>query len=744
MKNLHAAALAICAFFTGSGLAQQSAAPSADRNFTSAAPSQINSPAAQSIEAAESQIEANPKRVQAYNDLAQAYLRRARETADTRYLKNADDALTRGLAIDPGDFQLQKTQVALMLCRHEYAEAKEKATALNHRWRDDVSTYGYMAEADIALGNYADAETNTQWMLNMLPNNIPALMLGARLRMIYGEPDGAIDFLNLAYTETSPAEVEELAWIANQIAVIEIDEGKLDAAAAALERAEQNFPHYAYTLENRSRMRLAQHRPAEAAKIDSYPSPATERPSVATPPQEAMPGQLPSSESEIASRANKATHESLPTAAWTGFAPVDATLLTPRATETERTIRSAQAMVARNDKDAQSYAALGAAYFQRARETGDVSDYELADQALTKSLDLDSADFPAAAAYATMAEVCMGEHRFTDALTYAQKALSLGSGDVSPFAIVGDAYADMGEYDKARAAYARLTPPEMTLSPRAAYARDSRLSYLQFIAGDAQGAIRLMKVAVAEGSEAEIPSENLAWLYFELGEYSSQAGDAAAADTAYLTALKIHPGDYRALAGLARLRANHGRYAEAIELYRHAIAVVPMPIFVTELGDLYAKAGNSAEARKQFQLVEYIGQLGRINQVLHNRDLALYYADHDTKLSEALSLAQREFEVRHDIYTWDALAWALYKNGKYAEAAKASENALKFGTPDALLLYHAGVIAEAAGDKGTASVDFKKALEINPNFHVVYAGLARQQIARLDAGASESAVNHGS
>ena len=43
----------------------------------------------------------------------------------------------------------------------------------------------------------------------------------------------------------------------------------------------------------------------------------------------------------------------------------------------------------------------------------------------------------------------MGEHRFADALSYAQKALSLGTGDVSPFAIVGDAYADMGEYEKA-------------------------------------------------------------------------------------------------------------------------------------------------------------------------------------------------------------------------------------------------------------------------------------------------------
>jgi tetratricopeptide (TPR) repeat protein len=332
-----------------------------------------------------------------------------------------------------------------------------------------------------------------------------------------------------------------------------------------------------------------------------------------------------------------------------------------------------------------------------------------------------------------MAEVCMGEHRFTDALSYAQKALSLGTGDVSPFAIVGDAYADMGEYNKAADAYGRLTPRDMTLSPRAAYARDSRLSYLKFIASDTPAAITLMKTAVEEGVEAQLPSENLAWLYYELGEYESQAGDAASADAAYLAALNTHPGDYRALAGLAKLRANHGRYAEAIMLYQKAIAIVPMPIFIADLGDLYEKSGNQSEAEKQYALVEYIGLLGHINKVLHNRDLAIFYADHDMKLSEALELAQKELEVRHDVYTWDAVAWAFYKNGKLAEAAKASEKAMQFGTRDSLLLFHAGMIAEALGQRERARSELEEALRINPRFHPIYADRAQQRLAALEA-----------
>ena len=76
-------------------------------------------------------------------------------------------------------------------------------------------TYGYIAEADIALGNYPEAEENAQWMLNMRPNNIPGLLIGAELRTLYGDAHGAIEFLNLAYSETSPTEVEDLAWILN-------------------------------------------------------------------------------------------------------------------------------------------------------------------------------------------------------------------------------------------------------------------------------------------------------------------------------------------------------------------------------------------------------------------------------------------------------------------------------------------------------------------------------------------------
>jgi len=893
MRFPQATILILGASLSGLGLAQQTAVP---------APAQQESPAQQRISAAQLQIKNDPKKVQAYNELALGLIRRTRETADRSYLQDADAALAQGLRLASDDFQLQRTQVALMLSRHEFAQAKERASALHHRTPDDVMTYGYLAEAQIALGNYAEAEANVQWMLNLRANNTPALLIGAELRTLYGDPRGATEFLNLAYSETSPTEVEELAWIANRIASIQIDSGEIDAGEQTLQRAEQIFPHYPCTTENLARLRMAQNRTSEAvqlwikaAEVDADPhtlyqlaraqqgagqskqAQATyvEFEKLASDPPSATgqskldlilmyaenaptaPSALKIAQQEIAERqdvwtldayawalhangkdgdadaaeqkaivvgirsaqifdhaahiAQKLNHSAAankyfklsvqsnpasefaadalksanlatlqdddekkkdypPTAEPTSlqttaigeparrsrtasddgrnnnpssaatmeasasvFAPVPEALLTPHPTATDQLIQTAQATVARNRKDAAGYAGLGAAYFQRARETGDVSDYQLAEESLTRSLDLVSADFSADSALGTMAEVSMGEHRFADALGYAHKALSLGTGDISPFAIVGDAYADEGEYDKAGAAYARLTPPDMTLSPRAAYARDSRISYLKFIAGDTTGAVDLMKTAVAEGVQAQLPSENLGWLYYELGEFYTQAGDSLSADRAYVSALTIHPGDYRALAALGKLRANHGRYAEAIVLYQKAIAVVPMPIFIAELGDLYMRSGNQVEAQKQYALVEYIGLLGHINQVLHNRDLALFYADHDRKLPEALELAQKELEVRHDVYTWDALAWALYKNGKLTEAGAASQKAMHFGTRDSIILFHAGMIAERLGQAEQARSELKQALQINPHFHLIYANTAQQKLNALEA-----------
>jgi tetratricopeptide (TPR) repeat protein len=240
-----------------------------------------------------------------------------------------------------------------------------------------------------------------------------------------------------------------------------------------------------------------------------------------------------------------------------------------------------------------------------------------------------------------------------------------------------------------------------------------------------------MKSAIAAALQANVPQENLAWLYFELGERYFQTGDLSNAELSYQSGVNADSNHYRSLAGLAKVRAAQGKLEESIQFYQRSIAIIPFPVYVAELGDVYERAGREKEAQQQYDLVEYIGHLSKLNQVLANRELALFYADRRIKLPEALELARKELEVRHDIYTWDALSWVLYRNGRLQEAAEAMSNALALHTDDPLLLFHAGMINHSLG-KDSAARDFLgRALNANPTFNVLQALVASRTLEEL-------------
>jgi tetratricopeptide (TPR) repeat protein len=398
--------------------------------------------------------------------------------------------------------------------------------------------------------------------------------------------------------------------------------------------------------------------------------------------------------------------------------------------ETDKQIQTLQDRVKEAPGDYAGYDGLGSAFFQKARETGDIAYYDLAEQTLQKALALAPQDFRATDPLVHMASVYMGEHRFSDALAFAQKAIGTGSGNLAAFAIEGDAYTDMGDYEEAETAYHTLQILGRTISsPLAlAYMSDSRLAYLCYLRGDSTEAIRLMKNAIAAALQTNVPRENLAWLYFEIGERYFQTGDLENADLSYQSGIAADPNHYRSLAGLAKVRAAQGKIEESIQLYQRSIAIIPFPVYVAELGDVYKKAGRLNEAQMQYELVEYIGHLSKLNQVLANRELALFYADQEIKLPEALELARKELEIRRDIYTWDTLAWVLYKNGRIQEAAEAINRALALHTNDSLLLFHAGMIYHSLA-KDPAAEDFlSRALRTNPHFHIFHAEVASRTL----------------
>jgi tetratricopeptide (TPR) repeat protein len=80
----------------------------------------------------------------------------------------------------------------------------------------------------------------------------------------------------------------------------------------------------------------------------------------------------------------------------------------------------------------------------------------------------------------------------------------------------------------------------------------------------------------------------------------------------------------------------------------------------------------------------------------------------------ALSLAQEELAERGDIFTHDALAWALAAAGRIDEAQAHMARALAHTTQDARLYFHATVIAAQAGRVDEASEWLSKASSLQP------------------------------
>jgi len=405
----------------------------------------------------------------------------------------------------------------------------------------------------------------------------------------------------------------------------------------------------------------------------------------------------------------------VPLLLWPGFPAA-------QGSTTDQTIRLYQHQVVRSPFQATAYHRLGDAYVQKARETGDATYITLAEEALRKALALTPGS---SAVRRHLAYALYFRHAFPDAAAEAREAIALDPTDSHAHGILGDAYLETGRYAEARQTYDRMIALDQSL-----YAL-SRRAGLRSLEGDPAGAIEDLDRAIADGQVGGRPPESIAWAQWQLGMEYATVGNRTAAADAYLAALETYPRYHRALAALAHVRATEGRHPEAIRLYEQAIAIVPQPDYVAGLGDLLAKAGQAAAARQQYALVEYIGRLSVLNQVLYNRELAYFYADHDVNLDQALELARRELEVRHDIYAYDVLAWALYKNGQPEAAREAMSEALRLRTRDARLFFHAGLIEHRLGNREAAREYLERALATNPHFHVLQADLARRVLTEL-------------
>ncbi len=356
---------------------------------------------------------------------------------------------------------------------------------------------------------------------------------------------------------------------------------------------------------------------------------------------------------------------------------------------------------------------LGHSWVRKARTSSDPGYYLNAKACADVALDLMPSN---RAATNLVGIVLVNEHKFDEARDLAQQILNRAPMDMMALGTLSDAYLEVGRYDEATSAAQKM----MDLKP--SLPSYTRASYLAWLRGDEKTALENIHEAIDAGKDPKDP-EPRCWVMVQAAMIFWHKGDYLGADAGFKAALKECPEYPPALVGVGRVALGLGDFEHARSALELAFKGSPLAATAWLLGDARAGAGDAKGAEEAY------AKLVKIGRSTDRRTLASFWATKDEEHDEALSLVEAEKKVRDDIYTEDALAWALYRLRRFAEARAAIDKANALGTKDARLIYHAGAIKIAAGDKAAGEKLVKEALALNPKFDVTASAEAAKLVA---------------
>jgi tetratricopeptide (TPR) repeat protein len=405
----------------------------------------------------------------------------------------------------------------------------------------------------------------------------------------------------------------------------------------------------------------------------------------------------------VRTRPHAARGAAVPLAAGTpGGAPTSRDGLTTTIAALERRLSS-------DPTDGAAAARLADALMRQARATSNAGLVVQAEAALRAALTAR----PSYEAQRMLGAVLASQHRFRDAIAAAERARAMEPDDTWNEGVIGDAHLELGEYDAAFAAF------DAMMRRRPSAAAYGRASYARELQGDLPGALRLMQMAL-DATSAHDP-ESQAWHHAQVGDLYFQMGRLADAEREFRYADFTFAGHPLALAGLARVDAARGDLSSALARYASLDAAGALPEYAARMAEIEQALGRTAEATRHFALAER-GWRDDTPEPVH---LARLLAREPGRAADALATAERAAQARQDIFTMDAVAWAAFRAGRLPRAVEASRAALRTGTRDRAILYHAAAIAAAAGDRSRARDLAARALDGFPSFDPVLAPEAR-------------------
>ncbi|WP_411079334.1 tetratricopeptide repeat protein [Streptomyces sp. cmx-18-6] len=380
-----------------------------------------------------------------------------------------------------------------------------------------------------------------------------------------------------------------------------------------------------------------------------------------------------------------------------------------------------QKWVESHPADAPSLAQLGSAYVEWGRRSADAAYYGRAEEALKRSLDAQPGERGNGEAWVGMAALANARHDFLAAKRWGETVRKQQPKTWSVYPVLIEAYTGLGDQKAATAAtekFAELRKGFPALARTADLYRDQ---------GWREDALATAREAA---DRATTPAEKTEALH-RLGELAWERGEPEEAAAQYDAALRTDSGHHASLAGRARALAALDRTDEALTAYQSAVAKLPRPAYVLELGELYESLGLDGDARTQYAKLAELLERSKAAGVDESLIRARYESDHGDP-AVAVELMRAQWRKQHrGAAVADALGWALHRAGESKEGLEYAQRALDTGVRNASYAYHLGVIERELAQYGSARRHLGEAVRTNPAFSPLDAPKARQALEAL-------------
>lgn len=171
-----------------------------------------------------------------------AYQLRWRESADASYLPRSEAALRRALRARPDDPNATLGLGSLALIRHEFQQALASGLRAKRALPGSARPFGVIGDALVELGRYRSAFAAFERMVSLRPN-LASYARIAYARELTGDREGAIAAMRLAL-DAAGGQPEPSAWCRVELAKLELERGRVEAAARHIRAALHVLPGY--------------------------------------------------------------------------------------------------------------------------------------------------------------------------------------------------------------------------------------------------------------------------------------------------------------------------------------------------------------------------------------------------------------------------------------------------------------------------------------------------------------------